>query len=130
MYLCRLCCFICCLCRLCCSVYCLYVNVYCHWVTTQLQLKNISYHISYRNISYHILYHISYLSYIISNPDETTRSACRLPAFPSKLTVSQLTQLLYFIAVCHCFRALRSDTVQSSPVIQHILCLQLGLLFG
>ena len=28
---------------LCCSVYCLCVNVYCHWVTTQLQLINISY---------------------------------------------------------------------------------------
>ena len=29
-----------------CSMYCLYVNVYCHRVTTQLQLTNISYHIS------------------------------------------------------------------------------------
>ena len=28
-----------------CSMYCLCVNVYCHWVTTQLQLTNISYHI-------------------------------------------------------------------------------------
>jgi len=26
-------------------MYCLCVNVYCHWVTTQLQLINISYHI-------------------------------------------------------------------------------------
>jgi hypothetical protein len=32
-------------CYLCCSVYCLCVNVYCHRVTTQLQLTNISYHI-------------------------------------------------------------------------------------
>jgi hypothetical protein len=32
-------------CYLCCSVYCLCVNVYCHRVTTQLQLINISYHI-------------------------------------------------------------------------------------
>jgi hypothetical protein len=30
---------------LCCSVYFLCVNVYCHRVTTQLQLINISYHI-------------------------------------------------------------------------------------
>ena len=30
-------------CYLCCSVYCLCVNVYCHRVTTQLQLINISY---------------------------------------------------------------------------------------
>jgi len=30
-------------CYLCCSMYCLCVNVYCHWVTTQLQLINISY---------------------------------------------------------------------------------------
>jgi len=30
-------------CYLCCSIYCLYVNVYCHRVTTQLQLINISY---------------------------------------------------------------------------------------
>jgi len=27
---------------LCCSMYCLCVNVYCHRVTTQLQLTNIS----------------------------------------------------------------------------------------
>jgi len=27
------------------SMYCLRVNVYCHRVTTQLQLTNISYHI-------------------------------------------------------------------------------------
>jgi hypothetical protein len=31
-------------CYLCCSVYCLCVNVYCHRVTTRLQLTNISYH--------------------------------------------------------------------------------------
>jgi hypothetical protein len=31
------------LCYLCCSMYCLCVNVYCHRVTTQLQLINISY---------------------------------------------------------------------------------------
>jgi hypothetical protein len=31
-------------CYLCCSMYCLCVNVYCHRVTTQLQLTNISYH--------------------------------------------------------------------------------------
>jgi hypothetical protein len=30
-------------CYLCCSMYCLCVNVYCHRVTTQLQLINISY---------------------------------------------------------------------------------------
>jgi hypothetical protein len=35
-------------CYLCCSMYCLCVNVYCHRVTTQLQLINISYHISSR----------------------------------------------------------------------------------
>jgi hypothetical protein len=29
-------------CHLCCSMYCLCVNVYCHRVTTQLQLTNIS----------------------------------------------------------------------------------------
>jgi hypothetical protein len=34
-------------CYLCCFLYCLCVNVYCHWVTTILQLINISYHISY-----------------------------------------------------------------------------------
>ena len=28
-----------------CSMYCLCINVYCHLVTTQLQLTNISYHI-------------------------------------------------------------------------------------
>jgi hypothetical protein len=28
---------------MCCSMYCLCVNVYCHRVTTQLQLTNISY---------------------------------------------------------------------------------------
>jgi hypothetical protein len=28
-------------CYLCCFMYCLCVNVYCHWVTTQLQLINI-----------------------------------------------------------------------------------------
>ena len=33
-------------CYLCCSMYCLCVNVYCHRVTTQLQLINISYHFS------------------------------------------------------------------------------------
>jgi len=48
---------------------------YCHWVTTQLQLTNISYHsiLSYHIMSYIILCHISYhimyhhiMSYIIS----------------------------------------------------------------
>jgi len=34
-------------CYLCCSMYCLCVNVSCHRATTQLQLINISYHISY-----------------------------------------------------------------------------------
>ena len=38
------CCMYCCFY---CSVYCLCVNVYCHRVTTQLQLTNISYHIIY-----------------------------------------------------------------------------------
>jgi hypothetical protein len=33
-------------CYLCCSIYCLCVNVYCHRVTTQLQLINTSYFIS------------------------------------------------------------------------------------
>ena len=32
-------------CYLCCSMYCLCVNVYCHPVTTQLQLTNISYQV-------------------------------------------------------------------------------------
>ena len=32
-------------CSMYCSMYCLCVNVYCHRVTTQLQLTNISYHI-------------------------------------------------------------------------------------
>ena len=32
-------------CYLCCSMYCLCVNVYCHRVTTQMQLINKSYHI-------------------------------------------------------------------------------------
>jgi hypothetical protein len=36
-------------CYLCCSMYCLCVNVYCHRVTTQLQLINI--------ISYYIISH-------------------------------------------------------------------------
>jgi hypothetical protein len=40
---------------MCCSVYCLCVNVYCHRVTTQLQLTNISYQLSYRIISYIII---------------------------------------------------------------------------
>jgi hypothetical protein len=31
-------------CYVCCSVYCLCVNVYCHRVTTQMQLKNVSCH--------------------------------------------------------------------------------------
>jgi hypothetical protein len=35
---------------LCCSMYCLCVNVYCHRVTTQLQLINILYHVSYHII--------------------------------------------------------------------------------
>ena len=33
-----------------CSMYCLCVNVYCHWVTTQLQLTNISYHYSHKSV--------------------------------------------------------------------------------
>jgi hypothetical protein len=49
---------------LCCSMYCLYVNVYCHRATTQMQLINISYIISSHlffglpsgrvNISFHL----------------------------------------------------------------------------
>jgi hypothetical protein len=36
-------------CYLCSSMYCLCVNVYCHQLTTQLQLANISYHIRCRS---------------------------------------------------------------------------------
>ena len=43
-----------------CSMYCLCVNVYCHRVTTQLQLTNISYHI----ISYHIINSASCLFFL------------------------------------------------------------------
>jgi len=40
-------------CYLCCSMYCLCVNVYCHRLTTQLQLINISYHkLRYTNKQY------------------------------------------------------------------------------
>jgi hypothetical protein len=35
-------------CYFCCSMYCLCLNVYCHRVTTQLQLTNIAYYISYK----------------------------------------------------------------------------------
>jgi hypothetical protein len=35
-------------CYLCCSMYCLCVNMFCHRMTTQLQLTNISYHIRCR----------------------------------------------------------------------------------
>ena len=44
------CCFVVCIVVLYCSMYCLCVNVYCHRVTTQLQLTNISYHIIYTTI--------------------------------------------------------------------------------
>ena len=45
---------------------------YCHWVTIQLQLTNISYHIiSYHIISYHIIY-------IISPPPYTNAALCTL----------------------------------------------------
>ena len=37
-------------CFLYCSMYCLCVNVYCHRVTTQLQLTNISYHINVQSV--------------------------------------------------------------------------------
>jgi hypothetical protein len=43
------------------SFVCKCVLYYCHWVTTQLQLTNTVYHISYHIISYRIVYHtISY----------------------------------------------------------------------
>jgi hypothetical protein len=38
-------------CYLCCSMYCLCVNVYCHRVTTQLQLINIPYIISFAHLT-------------------------------------------------------------------------------
>ena len=37
-------------CYLCCSMYCLCVNVYCHRLSTQLQLINISYHFIHMDI--------------------------------------------------------------------------------
>ena len=39
-----------------CSMYCLCVNAYCHRVTTQLQLTNISYHIIYSTFGNNRLY--------------------------------------------------------------------------
>jgi hypothetical protein len=48
-------------CYLCCSMYCLCANVYCHRVTTQLQLINISYIICVHDVQTdnHILFVIS-----------------------------------------------------------------------
>jgi len=40
-------------CYLCCSMYCLCVNVYSHWVTTQLQLINMSYHYISMEVCWH-----------------------------------------------------------------------------
>jgi hypothetical protein len=47
---------------LCCSVYCLCVNVYCHRMTTQLQLISISYHIYLVNDSLLLVYQRHVLS--------------------------------------------------------------------
>jgi hypothetical protein len=44
-------------CYLCCSIYCLCVNVYCHWVTTKLQLIYILYITSHHITSHHITSH-------------------------------------------------------------------------
>ena len=91
---------------LCCSVYCLCVNVYCtvlyycHRVSTELQLTNISYHIiSYHIISYHIYHHI--ISYQIRTVSADVRGGgsgpspklkLRAPPAPS-LTVQRHRQL-------------------------------------
>ena len=40
---------------------CKYVLYYCHWLSTQLQLSNVSYHIISNHLSYHIIsYRLSY----------------------------------------------------------------------
>jgi hypothetical protein len=52
-------------------MYCLRVNVYCHRVTTQLQLINISYHI----ISYlHRLVGVEFYTYLPMKIEHTERS--------------------------------------------------------
>ena len=55
-----------------CSMYCLCVNVYCHRVTTQLHLTNISYQEKRNILSESLLikisqFHMSYLFYLLSN---------------------------------------------------------------
>jgi hypothetical protein len=52
---------------LCCSVYCLRVNVYCHRVTTQLQLINILYYIIIGSCIIHIL-HTGVLNFKCKTP--------------------------------------------------------------
>jgi len=45
---------------------CKYVLYYCHRVSTQLQLTNISYHIAYHIISYHIISKLGFEKYSIA----------------------------------------------------------------
>jgi len=91
-------------------MYCLCVNVYCHRVTTKLQLTNISYHIiSYHIISYHIIsYHILFPSvppyqsaaYIYLLPMHATRPAHIMFLYPiPQIEVNVHTG---YIIVCHC----------------------------
>jgi hypothetical protein len=63
---------------LCCSMYCLYVNVYCHRVTTQLQLINT---LSYHHISVMELGHL------------LTRSGLAYPEFSLKVCYDSFCQL-------------------------------------
>jgi len=119
-------------------MYCLCVNVYCHLVTTQLQLINIyhisypfiyhiSYHISYHIISYHIIsYHI--ISYIISYHIISYHISCivsyRIYRIVSYRIISHhITyiisyHIIYHIIISYCILSYR---IISSYIIYHTI---------
>jgi len=86
-------------CYLCCSKYCLCVNVYCHRVTTQLLLINIS--ISYIIISYHIYHIIHIISYhIITMHSSKDVKLCKLlGVLIFNYSSVQLTRILSLITI-------------------------------
>jgi hypothetical protein len=91
-------------CYLCCSKYCLCVNVYCHRVTTQLQL-NILYHICAVRLLF-VLFYVLFVCKCVLPPGDNPTAVKYIISYLCFSVVICVVRLLfvlfYVLFVCKC----------------------------